>query len=72
MGFFNEYPYTDFHEMNLDWIISKVKELDKKVGESLEEYIKEYVDKHLDKFALNATYDEPTETLTLYLDRGDD
>ena len=27
-GFFtNEYPYTDFHEMNLSWVIAKIKEL---------------------------------------------
>lgn len=24
---FHEYPYTDFHELNLDWVIKKVKEL---------------------------------------------
>lgn len=24
---FHDYPYTDFHELNLDWVIKKVKEL---------------------------------------------
>ncbi len=27
MAIFNEFPYTNFHEMNLDWILAKVKEL---------------------------------------------
>lgn len=27
MSIFNEFPYTNFHDMNLDWIIAKVKEL---------------------------------------------
>lgn len=26
--FSNEYPYTDFHEMNLDWVLKKIKEID--------------------------------------------
>ena len=26
--FINKYPYTDFHELNLDWILSIIKEMD--------------------------------------------
>ena len=24
-GFDNKYPYTDFHELNLDWVLEKIK-----------------------------------------------
>lgn len=27
MGLFEQFPYTNFHELNLDWIVSKVKEV---------------------------------------------
>lgn len=27
-NFFDKYPYTDFHELNLDWILGKIKYLD--------------------------------------------
>lgn len=27
MSFINDFPYTDFHELNLDWCLNKVKEL---------------------------------------------
>lgn len=27
MGFFNKYPYTDFHELNADWVIDQTKSL---------------------------------------------
>lgn len=27
MGFFDKYPYTDFHELNLDWFLSQFKSL---------------------------------------------
>ena len=27
MGFLHEYPYTDFHELNLDWILAAIKKL---------------------------------------------
>lgn len=28
MGFMDKYPYTDFNELNLDWILKKIKTLD--------------------------------------------
>lgn len=31
--FWNNYPYTDFHELNLDWIIAKIMKVEKTVKE---------------------------------------
>lgn len=38
--FLNKYPYSDFHELNLDWIISEVNRLNQNLTD-LEERIKE-------------------------------
>lgn len=40
MGFINQFPYSDFHELNLDWIITKTKELTQQVNEIAEEFAK--------------------------------
>ena len=55
---FNLFPYTDMHELNLDWAIAKIKELDTKVdtlkaeitaeaSEIAYERAKAYVDENL-------------------------
>lgn len=31
MGLWDHFPYTNFHELNLDWIVTKMKELNAKV-----------------------------------------
>lgn len=33
MAFLNQFPYSDFHEMNLDWIIKEVKRLTSEMDE---------------------------------------
>lgn len=31
MGLFEQFPYTNFHELNLDWILNKVKEFQERL-----------------------------------------
>lgn len=45
---FNGYPYTDMHELNLDWCIAKLKELDKRVDEITDEIAAEVYEKAVD------------------------
>ena len=32
MGLFDQFPYTNFHELNLDWLIKLIKELENTVN----------------------------------------
>lgn len=51
MGLFENFPYTNFHELNLDWIIKTMKALDEKV-DSIEDRIynksKAYTDEQIE------------------------
>ena len=51
---FNRYPYTDFHEMNLDWVIAELKSMEERIEGLKEEILtetiaasKEYIDDRL-------------------------
>jgi len=50
MGFSHEYPYTDFHELNLDWILSKIQEFHKRLDDisiDLLDQAKAYTDEQI-------------------------
>ena len=63
---FNSFPYSDFHELNLDWILSKIKEFQNWFDNlNVEDEIKAEVDKYFNQVMIQAIYDEQTETITL-------
>ena len=54
LNFFNKYPYTDFHELNLDWVLKTVKDLLAAVQE-----IDGWMDQHQAEYEeLKALYDQ--------------
>lgn len=71
----DEYPNSNVHELNLDWIIKKtfecihkVNELEVYVKDKIDTYIEQYVVENLDKFILNASYVEETKTIKLNME----
>lgn len=59
----NYWPYTNIHELNLDWIIAKVKELDTRFTDDIETFIREYIDEHFAEWTVNANYRADDETI---------
>lgn len=59
--FFNDYPYTDFHEMNLSWIIKKIIEM----NETLKEFIKLNSIKYADPIQWNITSQYEANTIVI-------
>ena len=39
-NFTNQFPYTDFHELNLDWLIKKTKDMESTISYLMEEFAK--------------------------------
>ena len=61
----NQFPYANFHELNQDWIVKTVQNLENAVNNLSVEGIKEYIDQYFNQLMINATYDANTETITL-------
>ena len=56
-----KYPYTNFHELNLDWILQVLKKFDGNMTEAF----KEWLDDNMGTLITDAVYDPVTQQITL-------
>ena len=58
MGLFNQFPFTNFHEMNLDWLLQKMTEIEKAANpQSIYETITKEVNKYTESPEFEAELD---------------
>lgn len=72
MGFFDGYPYTNWHNVNLDWVLERVKEWGELVEannqafqdlEAANESFKEYVTNYLQDLDVQAAIDDKLDRM---------
>ena len=72
MGVFETFPYTNYQNLNLNYILKKIKEINSLVDDlylllnnKLDVYMKEYIDENLSQLIIKAYYVEETKTIVL-------
>lgn len=64
MGVFEQFPYTNMQNANLDWILQIVQKMDKALQDEFASYIQAWIDEHYNELFFNASYNPDTETIT--------
>lgn len=59
-----QFPYTNYQNLNLDWILGEIKKLP--------DYIQTQIDLAINNNFATATYDPATETIILKVEEGND
>lgn len=61
------FPYSNFHQLNLDWILSQMRRMTDWIENTASEDIQNLINQKFNELMLDAAYDEDTETITLAL-----
>lgn len=66
------FPYSNFHQLNLDWIVASMKantelvnDIAKNVTQIATDSVQKWISDNAANLLLQAFYDEETETLTI-------
>ena len=63
MGVFEQFPYTNMQNANLDWVLNVVRQVEAAMGDGFDKYISAWIDQNYNKLFFNASYDANTETI---------
>lgn len=69
MGLLDQFSYTNFHELNLDWILQKINEFKNQI-DNIDNTITQIVQEYLQNVELNALYLPATESIVLNFKEG--
>ena len=61
------FPYSNFHQLNLDWILAELKRATDWIDNPASEDIQNIINQKFNELRLDASYVEETETLILAL-----
>lgn len=64
---FEQFPYTNFHEINLDWLLKRVKDMEKEF-EDYKASVTTIIKENLSELAFGAVYDAGERTIYLNVD----
>lgn len=56
MGLFEQFPYTNFHELNLDWLCKHIKELEEQIHDLTNKNIDEAINQRIDEMIDNGEF----------------
>lgn len=63
MGVFESFPYTNQQNLNLDWVLALLRELEKAIDNGFDEVVRTWIEEHYNELFFNASYDPETETV---------
>lgn len=64
MGVFEQFPYSNMQNANMDWVLSIIKKIENDINSDFSQYIEQWVEQNYNRLFFNAAYNPDTETIT--------